>query len=102
MDFNNYWQLIGGDVNFSNRKAAAERVWSLCTPEKQQAIIEWLQTHGRYLGRNPYFFILDFQVKHRQTLSFNAYYAKYGTTEPRDGWKMANPTGNKVIYIKTT
>ena len=29
-------------------------------------------------------------------------YARYHTTEPRDGWQMANPTGNKVIYVKTT
>ena len=63
MDFEHYWQLIGGEVNFSDRKSAAEKVWSLCTPEKQQAIIEWLQTHGRYPGRNPYFFVLDFEVK---------------------------------------
>ena len=36
----------------------------------------------------------------REILSFNDYYAKYGTTEERDGWKMANPTGQKVIYVK--
>ena len=101
MDFETYWQLIGGDVNYSDRKAAAEKVWSLCTAEKQQAIITWLQRHGRYLGRNPYFFILDFQVKRRQTLTFEQYYVRYGTTEPRDGWQMANPTGNKVIYVKS-
>ena len=102
MDFNDYWTLIGGETNFSNRKAAAERVWNLCAPEKQQAIILWLRTHGRYPGRNPYFFILDFQVKRQQTMSYQLYYAKYGTTEERDGWHMANPTGNRVIYVKTT
>ena len=100
MDFEQYWQLIGGEVNFPDRKAASERVWSLCSPEKQQAIIAWLQAHGRYPGRNPYFFILDFQVKRRKTLSYADYYAKYGTTEERDGWHMQNPTGNKVIYVK--
>ena len=100
MDFETYWTLIGGDVNFSDRKTAAEKIWSLCAPEKRQAIIEWLQRHGRYPGRNPYFFILDFQVKRRQTLTFAQYYGRYGTTEERDGWKMANPTGNKVIYVK--
>ena len=100
MDFNNYWTLIGGDTNFADRKTATEKAWSLCSPEKQQAIILWLQTHGRYPGRNPYFFILDFQVKRQQTLSFADYYARYGTTEEVDGWKRANPTGNKVIYVK--
>ena len=100
MDFETYWTLIGGDVNFSDRKTATEKVWSLCAPEKRQAIIEWLQRHGRYPGRNPYFFILDFQVKRRQTLTYAQYYDRYGTTEERDGWKMENPTGNKVIYVK--
>ena len=100
MDFEQYWRLIGGDVNFSDRKTAAEKVWSLCAPEKQQAIIEWLQKHGRYPGRNPYFFILDFQTKRRQTLSYKDYFARYGTTEETDGWHMENPTGRQVVYVK--
>ena len=100
MDFELYWTLIGGDVNFSDRKAAAERAWNLCAPDKQLAIITWLRAHGKYPSRNPYFFILDFQAKKRQILSYADYYARFGTTEERDGWKMENPTGNKVIYVK--
>ena len=100
MDFNSYWTLIGGDTNYADRKAAAEKAWNLCAPEKQQAIIHWLQTHGRYPGRNPFFFILDFQVKQRKVLSYADYYAKYGTTEERDGWQMVNPTGQQVMYVK--
>ena len=99
MDFETYWHLIGGDANFANRKPAAETAWDN-HPDKHSAIIEWLQKHGRYPNRNPYFFILDFQLKRRQTLSFADYYARYGTTEPRDGWQMANPTGQQVIYVR--
>ena len=100
MDFETYWRLIGGDVYFSDRKTASELVWDQ-HPEKHAAIIDWLQKHGQYPNRNPYFFILDFQVKRRQQqLSYAQYYGRYGTTEERDGWKMANPTGNKVIYVK--
>jgi len=101
MDFETYWNLIGGDVNFSDRKTASANLWAL-HPEKHEAIIEWLQAHGRYLNRNPYFFILDFQVKRPRTMTYADYYARYGTTEERDGWHMANPTGNKVIYIKNS
>jgi len=101
MDFEQYWTLIGGDTHFADRKEAAHRAW-LANPDKQQHIIKWLQTHGRYPGRNPYFFILDFQIKNMvKTLSYADYYARYGTTEPRDGWQMANPTGNCVIYVKS-
>ncbi|MBR6167913.1 MAG: hypothetical protein IKQ50_05745 [Paludibacteraceae bacterium] len=36
----------------------------------------------------------------QQTLSYAEYYKRFGTTKERDGWKMENPTGNKVIYVK--
>ena len=104
MDFEQYWTLIGGDVNFADRKKAAETAWN-ANPEKQAPIIKWLQRHGHYYGRNPYFFILDFQTNRStqpQTLSFRDYYSRYGTTEERDGWKMENPTGNQVIYVKNS
>ena len=35
------------------------------------------------------------------TLSYKQYYARYGTTMELDGWKMENPTGQQVVYIKT-
>ena len=101
MDFNIYWTLIGGDKHYADRRAAAEKAWAE-HPEKHFAIITWLRAHGKYPNRNPYFFILDFQSKRTQTMSYQQYYAKYGTTEERDGWKMENPTGNRVIYVKTT
>ena len=101
MDFNIYWTLIGGDKHYADRKDAAKQAWD-AHPEKHFAIITWLRAHGKYPNRNPYFFILDFQSKRTQTMSYQQYYAKYGTTEERDGWKMENPTGNRVIYVKTT
>ena len=102
-DFETYWALFKPDVQFENRREAAEQEWNK-HPEKHEAIIAWLRKHGAYKGRNPYFFIQDFRVMQpkQQVLSYAAYYAKYGTTEPRDGWKMANPTGQQVIYIKNS
>ena len=40
------------------------------------------------------------EFKRRLEMSYDAYYGKYGTTEERDGWKMENPTGRQVIYVK--
>ena len=60
-DFNTYWNLIRPDAVFQNRREAAEQEW-LKHPEKHKAIIRWLRKHGAYSGRNPYFFIQDFQV----------------------------------------
>ena len=99
MDFNRFLTLFQPDKEFTNRLGAAQRLWDQTCSAKQEAIIAWLETHGRYKGRNPYFFILDFKPRQMQ-MSFNDYYKTYGTTEERDGWKMTNPTGEKVIYVK--
>lgn len=100
MDFEIYWTLIGGDERFANRKEAARQLW-LEHPEKHFAIITWLRAHGKYPARNPYFFILDFQSKRRQTLSYADYYARFGTTEPRDGWvRTFIPEEQRTVYVK--
>jgi len=99
MDFNQFLTLFQPDEEFRSRLGAAQRLWEQSTTAKQSAIIAWLKTHGAYKGRNPYFFILDFKPQQMQ-MSFREYYAKYGTTLEQDGWKMANPTGQQVIYIK--
>ena len=99
MDFNRFLTLFQPDKQFTNRLGAAQRLWDQCSDHKQSAIIAWLETHGSYKGRNPYFFILDFKPR-RMVMSFAAYYAKFGTTEEQGGWKMENPTGEKVIYVK--
>ena len=63
MDFTKFLTLFQPDKEFTGRLGAAERLWDQCTPAKQQAIVSWLEIHGAYKGRNPYFFILDFKVK---------------------------------------
>ena len=100
MDFEIYWTLIGGDERFANRKEAARQAW-LEHPEKHFAIITWLRAHGKYPARNPYFFILDFQSKRRQTLSYADYYARFGTTEEHDGWvRTFIPEEQRTVYVK--
>ena len=102
IDFETYWTLFQPEAQFENRKDATRMIWETCSLEKKHAIIAWLHKHGAYKGRNPYFFIQDFRVMQpkQQMLSYADYYAKYGTTEERDGWKMVNPTGQKVVYVK--
>ena len=59
---------------------------------------------GEFVSENPYYAIYDNAYpprKRQRVMSYADYYAKYGTTEERDGWKMANPTGQKVIYVKS-
>ena len=63
MDFNRFLTLFQPDKEFTNRLSATQRLWDQSSAAKQQAIIAWLETHGAYKGRNPYFFIQDFEVK---------------------------------------
>ena len=98
--FDDYWELFAPDPEFANRRAATQRLWEQCVPDRRRAIIDWLKAGHTKCTRNPYFFVLDFRAPRKQTLTYAQYYAKFGTTEPRDGWHMANPTGNKVIYEK--
>ena len=100
LGFDKYWQGMSPNVEFQDRHAAAQRLWHTTPDDKKQAILDWIKAHGPYPGRNPYFFILDFQTRRKQTLTFQQYYAKFGTTSEQGGWKMENPTGNQVIYVK--
>ncbi len=60
--FDKYWDTIKPEPHFESRKEAARVAWET-SPEKQQAIMAWLQQHGAYPDRNPYFFIVDFQLR---------------------------------------
>ena len=100
IEFEEFWDLYQPEWQFNNRHAATELLWNKCSAEKQQAIIAWLQDHRPPQGRNPYFFVQDFKVQ-RQSLSFDEYYKRFGTTEERDGWKRTfQPEQQKTIYVK--
>ena len=101
-EFNCVWTLFAVDETlFPHRRACCLRLWHEMSQSKRTAIIDDLQRNGAPKNRNPFFYLQDFGQVRQQTLSYADYYKRYGTTEPRDGWQMANPTGNKVIYIKT-
>lgn len=61
LDFETYWRKMNPLPKYDNRKQAARDAWN-SHPNKQRAIMTWLQQHGDYPARNPYFFILDFTV----------------------------------------
>ena len=102
------WALLAPEGEYKRRRGVCERLWSSYEPGRQEAIYERISgklRRGEFVNKNPYFAIEDNAIEAHQPrrleMSYANYYAKYGTTEERDGWKMANPTGNKVIYVKT-
>ena len=62
IDFNTFWTLMGSEQYFPGHKNAAKAEWEK-HPEKQAAIIKWLQQHGPYKQRKPNFFIQDFKLR---------------------------------------
>ena len=109
--FNEFWELLSPKAEYANRRKACFERWNALSENQQNSLYEtiWEKlSKGKYVDYNPLFAMKNNSllsgragVGFQQVLSFAEYYARYGTTEPRDGWQQANPTGNKVIYIKT-
>ena len=104
--FYEIWTLLEPKTEYANLINKCKELWESFSPEKQQEIflkIEKKKLEKKFVDYNPLLAIRNNSIersKPQQTLSYADYYARYGTTEPRDGWQMANPTGNKVIYVK--
>ena len=104
--FYEIWTLLEPKAEYANLINKCKELWESFSPEKQQEIflkIEKKKLEKKFVDYNPLLAIRNNSIersKPQQTLSYADYYARYGTTEPRDGWHMANPTGSKVIYVK--
>ena len=97
--FTEFWMAFNPDPQFNNRWSATWRLWYNESDERRAELMASV-ANGGPKGRNPYFYIIDFRSPREQTLTYTEYYARYGTTAETDGWQMANPTGQKVIYVK--
>ena len=104
--FNEIWTLLEPKAEYANLIKKCKELWESFSPEKRQEVflkIEKKKLEKKFVDYNPLLAIRNNSIersKPQQTLSYADYYAKFGTTEEQDGWKMANPTGNKVIYVK--
>ncbi len=97
------WELLSPKVEYANRRRACYELWCRLTEEQQDSLYKRISdklSKGKFVDYNPLYALKNNSLRPQQTLSFADYYARYGTTEPRDGWQMANPTGQQVIYVK--
>ena len=109
------WQLLQPSKTYDTRGRfeKCQSDWCSMDEAQQKRVYRLLQAqkeHGE-LNPNPYYALNDAMQEDEQqqarrakpeVLSYADYYARYHTTEERDGWHMENPTGNRVIYVKTT
>jgi hypothetical protein len=104
------WQLLAPQGEFCRRMGACRRLWDSFDLEKQRAIYRTIRDKlaaGEFVSENPYYAIYDNayppRKKQQRVMSYADYYAKYGTTEERDGWKMVKPekAGDPPVhYVK--
>jgi hypothetical protein len=101
--FEHIWALLNPQGEYKRRRQACRRLWESFPIERQRqiyAVISRRKTRGEFVNPNPYFAIEDNAEVPVERLTFSEYYARFGTTEEQGGWKMTNPTGNKVIYVR--
>lgn len=115
ISFTAFWQQLHLSPTFDTRGRYESCLakWNRWDDAKRLRIAQQIaakQQKGEFVHPNPCFAMDDAaqqdeiqQAKSQsrtRTLSYRDYYARYGTTEEQDGWKMANPTGQQVIYVK--
>lgn len=105
--FEEIWALLAPEGEYKRRRGACERLWGSYEPGRQEAIYERIaekKRRGEFVNMNPYFAIEDNAREicpQQQTLTYQQYYAKYGTTEEVDGWKRVFvQKEQKTIFVK--
>lgn len=101
------WQLLAPQGELCRRMGACRRLWDSFDLEKQRAIYRTIRDKlaaGEFVSENPYYAIYDNAYpprKRQRIMSYADYYAKYGTTEPRDGWhRVYQPEKQRTIFVK--
>lgn len=103
--FNKLWPLLYDHGASAKKEEGTRRYWATLTLEQQKSVLTTISSklsEGKFVQFDPIRAIKENLPKapKQQVLSFDEYYARYGTTTPCDGWQMTNPTGQKVIYVK--
>jgi len=98
------WTLLEPKAEYANLFGHCKQLWESWPGDKQEEVflkIEKKKAEHKFVDYNPLLALRNNAAPpKRQVMSYADYYVKFGTTEERDGWKMENPTGNKVIYVK--
>lgn len=106
MDFNSFWDIVKNHGSVAQlHRLECEDLWSTFTETQQEAICRAIGNKmrtGRFVHYNPAIAMRENLPKEtRQVLSFDDYYALFGTTNPINGFqKVFLPEQQKTIYIK--
>ena len=102
--FKALWAMLYDHGASAKKEEGTRRYWVTLSLEQQRQVFTTISTklrEDKFVQYDPIRAIKEnIRKEQKQILSFNDYYTKFGTTEEHDGWHMANPTGNQVIYVK--
>ena len=102
--FEQMWAVLYKHGASSRKEEGTRRYWEGLRPEQQEQVFTTITAklaERKFVQYDPIRAIMEnLREVRQQVLTYNEYYERYGTTEEKDGWKMANPTGQKVIYVK--
>ena len=104
MDFELIWQTLYNHGASAKKEEGTRRFWATLTPQQQEQVFTTITQklrEDKFVNFDPIRAIREnLRSARQQVLTFTEYYQRYGTTAETDGWRMTNPTGNKVIYVK--
>ena len=103
--FEYLWELLEPKKEYEPVRKRCLLLWDSFPLEKQRWTYRTIRDRKKehlFVDFNPLFAIERFSKEpQRQTLSFNDYYAKFGTTEEQNGWRRVFlPDKQKTIYVK--
>ena len=103
--FETLWELLEPKKEYEPVRNRCLLLWNTFTIEQQRAIYRTIRNRKKehlFVDYNPLFAIERFsKTPQKQTLSFNDYYQKFGTTEEQNGWRRVFlPDKQQTIYIK--
>ena len=103
------WTLLEPKSEYANLFSHCKQLWESWSDEKQEEVflkIEKKKTERKFVDYNPLLALRNNAIerpKRQLTMSYTDYYAKFGTTEEREGWKMVKPikAGDPPVhYVK--
>ena len=104
IEFNKIWSLLYNHGASERYKDDCARLWESYTPVQQQQIFDTISDklqQDRFVHYNPLRAIREnYRPAQQQTLSYNEYYKRFGTTEEVQGWKKQYLAAEqRTVYI---
>jgi len=99
--------LLNPDEKYNPVLQKCQQLWESFSSEKQDFMYRTIlekKERKEFVDFNPLFALKrTYRAPQEQMMSYGEYYAKYGTTEETDGWRMVRPQKKgdpPVYYVK--